>query len=183
MPLDLSPLKHYRPGKIEGRKPKPVFVEYLYLDLQVCDRCIGTEQVLEEVLAKLSPVLQLAGYALKYRKTKMESPELAQQYRFESSPTVRVNGRDICFKVQENPCDCCSDISGSIVDCRIFEYEGQSYEVPPQEMLAEAILKAVFGSQDSPCCPEKGYTFPKNLEVFYEGKNNKSGCDCASSCC
>ena len=183
MPLDLSPAKHYRPVKIEGRKPKPVLVEYLYLDLQVCDRCIDTEQVLDEVLTKLSPMLQLAGYELEYRKTKMETPALAQQYRFVSSPTVRVNGQDICFNVQENPCDCCSDISGSIVDCRIFEYEGQSYEVPPQEMLAEAILKAVFGSQGTPCCTEIGYTLPKNLEVFYEGKNNTSGCDCASSCC
>jgi hypothetical protein len=183
MPLDLSPLKHYHPAKFESRKPKPVLVEYLYLDLQVCDRCIGTEQVLDEVLTALTPMLRLAGYALEYRKTKMESAELAQQYRFESSPTVRVNGQDICFKVAENACDCCSDISGSIVDCRIFEYEGQSYEVPPQEMLAEAILKAVFGSQDLPCCPEDDYKLPKNLEVFYQGKNNKSGCDCSSSCC
>ena len=183
MPLDLSPLKKYRTAKIEGRKPKPVLVEYLYLDLQVCDRCIGTEQVLEEVLTKLTPVLQLAGYTLEYRKTKMETPELAQEYRFESSPTVRVNGQDICLNVQENPCDCCSDISGSIVDCRIFEYEGQSYEVPPQEMLAEAILKVVFGSQATPCCAENEYILPKNLEVFYNGKSNKAGCDCASSCC
>lgn len=160
-----------------------MLVEYLYLDLQVCDRCIGTEEVLDEVLTKLDPVLQLAGYALEYRKTKMETAELAQQYRFESSPTVRVNGRDVCFKVQENACDCCSDISGSIVDCRIFEYEGQSYEVPPQEMLAEAILKAVFGSQGAPCCAENAYSLPRNLEVFYEGKSNKSGCDCASGWC
>lgn len=183
MPLDLSPLKKYRPGKPESRQPKHVLVEYLYLDLQVCDRCIGTEQVLEEVLTQLSPVLQLAGYTLEYRRIKMETPELAQTYRFESSPTIRVNGQDVCFNVKENPCDCCSDISGSIVDCRIFEYEGQSYEVPPQEMLAEAILMAIFGSQATPHIPENGYTFPKNLEVFYEGKETKSGCDCASSCC
>jgi hypothetical protein len=183
MPLDLSPMKKPRPGKTEGRQPKPVLVEYLYLDLQVCDRCVTTEQVLEEVLTKLSPVLQLAGYTLEYRKTKMETAELAQTYRFESSPTVRVNGRDICFNVQENPCDCCSDISGSIVDCRIFEYEGQNYEVPPQEMLAEAILRAVFGSRETHFSPENEYTLPKNLEGFYKGKNTKSGCDCVSTCC
>lgn len=183
MPLDLSPLIKYHPVTAEVREPRPVLVEYLYLDLQVCGRCIGTEEVLDEVLSKLDPVLQLAGYALDYRKIKMETVDLARQYRFESSPTIRVNGRDICFNVQENPCNCCSAISGSIVDCRIFEYEGQSYEVPPQEMLAEAILKAVFGSQDAPCCAEKAYSLPKNLEVFYEGKSNKSSCDCASSCC
>lgn len=183
MPLDLSPVKHYRPENSEIRMLKTVLVEYLYLDLQVCNRCIGTEQVLEEVLTGLSPALHLAGYTLDYRKIKMETPELARQYQFESSPTVRVNGRDVCFKVQENPCDCCSDISGSIVDCRVFEFCGQAYEVPPKEMLAEAILKVAFGSQDAPCCFEDAYILPKNLEIFYDGKNIKSGCDCASGCC
>jgi hypothetical protein len=167
MPLDLSPVKNYRPGKNQHRKH--VLVEYLYLDLQVCDRCIGTEEVLNEVLTKLSPVLQLAGYEVEYQKTKMETAEIAQQYRFVSSPTIRVNGRDVCFNLQENPCNCCSGISGSVVDCRVFEYEGQSYEVPPQEMLAEAILKAIFGSQGTPCYPECVYVLPQNLENFYKG--------------
>jgi len=183
MPLDLSPLKNYRSATIERRKPKHVLVEYLFLDLQVCDRCISTEQVLEEVLTKLSPVLQLAGYTLEYSKIIMDTAEIAHRYRFTSSPTIRVNGRDICFSVQESTCNCCSEISGTVVDCRTFEYEGQNYEVPPQEMLAEEVLKTVFGSQAAPCCAENEYTLPKNLELFYEGKNKKNGCDCASRCC
>ncbi len=127
-----------------------MLVEYLYLDLQVCDRCIGTEQALDEVLTALTPVLRLPVTLWNTARQNGLSAELAQQYRFESSPTVRVNGQDICFKVAENACDCCSDISGPLWIVVIFEYEGQNYEVPPQEMLAEAILKAVFGSQDPP---------------------------------
>jgi hypothetical protein len=105
---------------------------------------------LDEVITILRPALHLGGYEVEYRKTKMETPALAQQYHFESSPTIRVNGREICFNVQESDCGCCSDISGTDVDCRIFEYKGQSYEVPPKEMLAEAILKAVFGTVRRP---------------------------------
>jgi len=176
MPLDLSPVKHYRPENSEIRMLKTVLVEYLYLDLQVCNRCIGTEQVLEEVLTGLSPALHLAGYTLDYRKIKMETPELARQYQFESSPTVRVNGRDVCFKVQENLCDCCSDISGSVVNCRVFVYEGQTYEVPPKEMLAEAILKGIFWSPAAGCCTDSEYKLAENLEVFYKGKHKRSGC-------
>ena len=39
----------------------------------------------------------------------------------------------------------CSDISGTDVDCRVFEYKGETYEVAPKEMLADATLHAVFG--------------------------------------
>jgi len=183
MPLDLSPKTKLRPAKFEGRTPKQVLVEYLYLDLQVCDRCIGTEQVLDEVITTLEPALKLAGLELKYQKIKVDSPELAHQYRFESSPTVRVNGQDVCSTVNENACDCCSDISGSLVDCRVFEYKGKTHEVPPKEMLAEAILRMVFGTQTTPCCDDIKFQLPENLKHFYLGKNEKSDCGCASSCC
>ena len=34
---------------------KKVVVEYLYLDLQTCERCIGTDNVLDEVMLVLTP--------------------------------------------------------------------------------------------------------------------------------
>lgn len=161
---------------------KKVVVEYLYLDLQTCDRCIGTDNVLDEVMMTLTPALQLAGYEVEYNKIEMETLELAEQYQFLSSPTIRVNGRDICMSVKENSCGCCSEISGTDVDCRVFEYNGESYEVPPKEMLAEAILRAVFSlvGEDCSC---SGYELPDNLKTFFDGKKNKAGCSCGSNCC
>ena len=108
--------------------------------------------------------------------------KLAKQYQFLSSPTIRVNGRDICQAVLENSCGCCSEISETDVDCRVFEYNGETYEVPPKEMLAEAILQAVF-RQPEPGCSCRGYELPENLRTFYEGKKSKSGCSCGDSCC
>ena len=149
---------------------KEALVEYLYLDLNTCERCIGTDLELVEVLDILTPALRLAGYDVQYKKIEMSTAELAREHRFLSSPTIRVNGRDIGGPVKENDCGCCSDISGTDVDCRVWESEGQTYEVPPKELLAEEILKAVFCPSEKPCgcCL---YELPENLAIFYDGKN------------
>lgn len=161
---------------------KLVQIEYLFLDLQTCDRCIGTDQVLEEVVRAITPALELAGYQVEYQKIEISTPELAVQYSFLSSPTVRVNGHDICPTVMESDCGCCGQISGTDVNCRVFEYDGQTYEVPPKTMLAEAILRGVFVlTNDQKCgC----YTLPDNLKTFFDGKKQKSGtCCCSGGCC
>jgi glutaredoxin len=157
-------------------------VEYLYLDLNSCDRCIGTDNVLDDVMKVLTPALKIAGYEVVYNKVEMKNEELAGEYKFVSSPTIRVNGKDICQSVAENNCGCCSDISGTDVDCRVFEYQGVKYEVPPKEMIASSILQAVFGQTEKAGSNEH-YTIPKNLKVFYKGKKSKSECSCGSSCC
>ena len=164
-------------------KEKQVVIEYLYLDLHVCDRCVGTDKVLDEVVEQLKPVLELADYSVEYKKKEMTTEKDAIQYQFLSSPTIRVNGKDICDRVIENDCQCCGDISGTSVDCRVFEYEGKQYEVPPKAMLAEAILKAVFSPKAD--CDCKEYELPDNLKQFYKGKMQKSGCCCCcdGNCC
>lgn len=165
----------------EAPSEKKIVVEYLYLDLHTCDRCIGTDAVLDEVMAALTPALKLAGFEIKYNKIEMETAELAAKYQFLSSPTIRVNGQDVCGPIKENSCGCCSEISGTDVACRVFEYNGESYDVPPKEMLAGAILKTIFGTTGGCSCCD--YKLPDNLKTFYEGKSGKSACSCGGSCC
>ena len=155
-----------------------MLVEYLYLDLTTCERCIGTDLELVEVLDILTPALQLTGYDVQYRKIEMSTKDLAQQFRFLSSPTIRGNGRDIGGPVKENGCGCCSDISGTDVDCRVWEAEGQSYDVPPQALLAEELLRTVFGKVEAGYGCDS-YSMPENLETFYQGKG-RSDCSCGS---
>lgn len=164
----------------EASTVKEIVVEYLYLDLKTCDRCIGTDNILDEVMLTLTPALNLAGYTVEYRKIEMDTAKTAAQYKFLSSPTIRVNGRDICQAVTENSCGCCSDISGTDVECRVFEYNGEAYEVPPKEMVAEAILQAVFGQAEVGCSCE-AYELSKNLRDFFEGKEDKQ-CSCGGKC-
>ena len=164
-------------NRIEN-KEKVVNVEYLYLDLNTCERCVGTDKVLEEVLNSLERYFKIAGYTVKYSKVEIETEELARSYRFLSSPTIRVNGRDICETIQENNCNCCGDIAGTQVDYRVYSYRGRLYEVPPKELLEETIMKFAFKPEEDSWCTEE-YHLPENLKRFFEGKNQKC---CSSSC-
>lgn len=162
---------------------KTMLVEYLYLDLKTCERCVGTDQELKAVLDTLSPALALAGYSVEYQKIEMTTREIATENRFLSSPTIRVNGRDICAAVAENDCGCCGEISGTRVDCRVFEYGGETFEVPPKAMLAEGILAAVFKDKGE-TEPDQDYLLPENLRSFYDGKQSKTECGCGGgNCC
>ena len=165
----------------ERKEQKVIKIDYLYLDLKTCDRCVGTDVVLEEVINELTPAFALAGYSILYNKLEMKSEKEAIKNRFMSSPTIRVNGSDICDEVKESDCGCCGEISGTQVDCRVFEYEGQSYEVPPKAMLAESILKKAMNNQENHCCEH--FELPKNLKNFFEGKKQKETCCCGGSCC
>lgn len=155
---------------------KKLQIEYLYLDLHTCDRCIGTNVVLKEVIDTLSPVLSMAGYEVDYKECEMTTIQIAEQYHFLSSPTIRVNGRDIFGEIKESDCGCCGEIAGTNIDCRVFEYEGKTYEVPTKEILTDAILRSIYTEHSCVCTP---YIMPDNLKRFYEGKNTPScGCDC-----
>lgn len=161
---------------------KKVVVEYLYLDIETCGRCIGTDNILDEVMITLTPTLNIAGFEVEYNKIEMNTAEVAKQYKFLSSPTIRVNSQDICQSVEENSCGCCSDISGTDVNCMVFEYNGQTYEVPPKEMIAKAILNEILGYTEAGYSCEK-YELPGKLREFFEGKKNKSDCSCGGNCC
>ncbi len=157
---------------------KKVVVEYLYLDLQTCERCIGTDSILDEVMLVLTPALEIAGFTVEYKKVEMNTAEIAIQHKFVSSPTIRVNGHDICQSVAENSCGCCSDISDTDVECRVFEYNGETFEIPPKEMLAEGILRLIFSQFDG---GHGKYELPENLKSFFDGK--KPGFSCKGNCC
>lgn len=155
---------------------KKLQIEYLYLDLNTCDRCIGTNDVLKEVVDTLRPVLDMAGYEVEYKEREMSTAQIAEQYQFLSSPTIRVNGKDIFGEIKESNCGCCGEIAGTDIDCRVFEYKGKTYEVPTKEILTDAILKSIYAESSCDCTP---YIMPENLKRFYEGKNT-SGNEC---CC
>ncbi|MGN0505718.1 MAG: DUF2703 domain-containing protein [Lachnospiraceae bacterium] len=152
-------------------------IEYLYLDLNTCDRCISTETVLDEVVEVLRPALELAGYTVDYRKHEMATAQIAEQYHFVSSPTILVNGQDIFESVFESDCGCCSDIAGADVDCRVFKDQGKTCTVPTKEMLASAILNHLNRPQVS---SDDTYVLPENLRRFYEGKTKR--CDNVTPC-
>ena len=133
---------------------KVVVIEYLYLDLNTCESCAQTEEVLESVLDELRHAFKIAGYDLEYHKVLIETAEMATAYRFLSSPTIRVNGRDIWNFVKVNNCGCSENIDGTQL----------------AEMFAEEIIKwALIPKLPSFLLDE--YVLPDDLKKFFDGKH------------
>lgn len=151
---------------------KEIVIDFLYLDLSVCERCQGTDKNLDEAISEVSSVLKAAGYDIKLNKVNIVSKELAIKYEFVSSPTIRVNGYDIACELKESSCTECGDLCGDSVDCRVWSYEGQDYIEPPKAMIVNAILKEVYSDKYIPDKKEK-YTLPKNLEAFFNGLKSR----------
>lgn len=174
---------------MENKKTeKQLRIEFLYLDLDACSRCQDTEEKLDQAMALLMGPLATMGYKMQVEKVNVNTLALAEAWRFESSPTIRVNGWDILGEVKENRCSDCSDISGVETTCRVFEYDGGTYDNPPTGMILEGILKHLFQPAKAP--ETAAFEVPDNLKAFYEAEAScgpaDSGCGCGcgdAGCC
>lgn len=148
---------------------KRVEIDFLYLDLSICTRCQGTDQSLDDALSEVGKVLEASGSEVVVNKINVTSEELAMKHRFVSSPTIRVNGRDIQMEVKESLCESCGDLCGDEVDCRAWVYQGEEYTVPPKAMIVEGILREVFGGPTE-SVSRQDYILPENLKRYYRSK-------------
>ena len=159
-----------------------VRIDCLFLDLSICDRCQGTDTRVEMAIEQLRDVMDMAGYRFEMNTELILNNELAIKHKFLSSPTVRVNGVDICPEVIENPCGCCKDLSDYDVYCRQFEFNGKLYEVPPTAYVVKRILEIVFGGEKP---KDEPYEIPENIKGFLDGRAAKeaAGKKESGSCC
>ncbi|OIQ58784.1 transcriptional regulator PadR-like family protein [Moorella thermoacetica] len=149
-------------------------IEFLYLDLDSCTRCGGTARNLEEALNEVAGVLQATGIQVNLHKIHVQSEEQALALGFVSSPTIRINGRDIQLDVRESLCESCGEICGEDVDCRVWVYQGKEYTEAPKGMIIEAILKHVYGGgNESPAERETLQELPDNLKRFFAARRKK----------
>jgi len=154
---------------------RTLLIDFLYLDLTVCTRCQGTDTTLDDALADLAPVLNAIGIAVKVNKVNVTTEDLAIQYQFVSSPTIRIDGVDIA-PIEENTCDSCGDLCGTSVECRVWTYQGKSYSQPPKGLIIEAILRALYVAPANQAQSIELYTVPANLQQFYQAMANKNPC-------
>lgn len=162
---------------------KQLTVDFQYLDLSVCERCMNTDKVLDEALSDMRGMLPSKVTVNKFQVSKNEVDE---SFR---SPTIRINGKDIEeilhkeFKIKEdqkdNECKPCSDICGENTRCRVYEYRGKEYASLPKEMIQEAIattlgieLPSEQSESTTSCCADGDIA-----------KSKAAGCGCASDCC
>ncbi|MFZ5596821.1 MAG: DUF2703 domain-containing protein [Bacillota bacterium] len=150
-------------------QPKRQFlIEFMFIDLSVCTRCQGTESSLEEAVSEVARILEATGVEVVVRKIHIQTEAQARELGFISSPTIRVNGRDIQMDVRESLCESCGDLCGDDVDCRVWVYQGKEYDTPPKAMIIDAILREVYGGSDkSSEPPARPVDIPDNLKRFF----------------
>lgn len=155
-------------------------VEFLYLDLTTCTRCQGTQASLTTALAVVQPLLDTLGLTAALRSTRVSSVAQAQQLGLVTSPTIRVNGRDIAPETMESTCGQCSELSGEATACRVWIYQGQEFtEAPVAQILAAIVqeLASMVAAGPPPAAPAAAV--PENLQRFFAGAAQSV----ANACC
>jgi hypothetical protein len=162
---------------------KGIDIDFLYLDLETCTRCRGTDAHLVAALSAVEQVLAAAGAPVSVRKTLVGSAEQARALGFMSSPTIRVNGQDIALELRESSCAECSETCGcdGAIECRVWVWQGQEYTQAPTAMIVDAILRELYSGVEQadrrlPATAE----LPENLLRFFAGKAQQVA---AASCC
>jgi hypothetical protein len=155
-------------------RKRRIEIDFLYLDLEVCSPCRSTESNIEDALNEVAGILKATGVEVIVQKTHVESLEQAVELGFLTSPTLRINGKDLQLDFKENYCATCSQVSGTQTDCRIWLYQGQEYSAPPKAMIIEAVLREVYGGHRADGAkivrPENAL---ENLRRFFESKRRK----------
>ena len=164
------------PGCSTPERPlekRRIDVEFLYGDLSVCTRCQGTEASLDDALDDVTRVLEPTGTEVVVHKVHVESEEQARDLHFVSSPTIRINGRDIQARVIESRCESCGDLCGEDVNCRVWVYQGKEYTTPPKGLIIDAILREVYGGGQGAPAAAPGGDVPENLRRFFADRHRK----------
>lgn len=160
-------------------------IELLALDLNTCGRCTGTGANLDAALATVADVLREADVEVEVRKTVVTSAAQAERLRFESSPTIRINGRDIALELRESNCGDCGDICGceGQVDCRVWVWQGKEHVEAPKALIIDAILRAYGQAWEPPPKSGKRYHLPENLKKFFAATAAQSAAASKDKCC
>jgi hypothetical protein len=172
--------------------PGRLTIELLALDLDTCKRCVGTGANVRSALEAVAAVLREAGAEIELRTVVVKSADQAESLRFESSPTVRIDGRDVALEQRESPCGDCGELCACEggVDCRVWVWQGEEHLEAPKAMIIDAILRAYARSDPPAVAPSRPFRLPENLRRFFaaraaqarqEGPSGKC-CD-TTSCC
>jgi len=169
-------------SKFAALPSQTVEVDFLYLDLTTCSRCRGSEATLDAALEITRPALEAVGASVEVRKTLVETEEQARALGFASSPTIRVNGRDIAGELIESSCSECGELCGceGEVDCRVWDYRGERHTEAPTGLIVEAILAEVGPSGTTRSEEAPFVDVSENLKDFFAGTGKAR---VTSSCC
>lgn len=177
-------------------KDKVLEIDFLYLDEIDCEPCGNTSYALTEAIDLVKSPLKTMGIATKVKKIHVENPKIAIAEKFLSSPTIRVNGKDIDPAQTENDCPSCGTLAGDSisVDCRTWHWQDEVFNSAPvgkivEEIMAAAVLLSAGGGN---CCVETccsdgdisavedqtEFVLPDNLKTFFDARERDQQLGC-----
>ena len=138
----------------EAKQPRRLDVELLVIDLDSCARCVPTSKELRGALQLIAPAAEALDIRLTYRETVVQTAAEARARALLSSPTIRINGRDIEQDIRESECESCGDLTedGTIVECREWHYRGEVYPAAPLPYLLEVLMDGNAGARRAALC-------------------------------
>lgn len=157
---------------------KVLNVDLLVIDLSACQRCVPTGDKLRRAVRLLEPAAEALGIELKHREIVVQTPQEAKAHALLSSPTIRLNGRDIEQDIRESLCESCGDLTGNntLVDCREWHYRGKVYYAAPLPLLVEAIMAAMLAIDTPPVVPAPLEELPENFQRYFANKKPTGSC-------
>lgn len=168
---------------------RKINIELLALDLNTCTRCTGTDANLDKALQVIKSIAEYMDISIQLNKIVVQTVQQAKDFQFMSSPTIRVNGKDIAFETIESHCDSCTDLCACDdgTDCRVWLYQGKEYNEAPVSMVVEAILTEIFNPQKT-AAKQVNYEVPENLKRFFASTSSKEYVQCCDddtkeTCC
>ena len=107
-----------------------------------CERCAATGSSVKEVVSELSNELAGKGITVIFTETPLPEELMSQSnlLLFNGVPleTILDNAT-----ADENNCPSCSCLTGSETSCRTVNYEGNTYEEIPAELIRQAAYKVI----------------------------------------
>lgn len=160
---------------------KVLNVDLVVIDLSSCKRCVPTGDQLRSAVKLLTPAAEALGIELRHRETVVQTPDEARKLGLLTSPTIRLNGRDIAQDIRESTCESCGDLTenNTDVDCREWHYKGKVYSAAPLSMLVESIMQAMLKIDElPPLAAAPILDLPENLKRYFANKKggNPKGC-------
>jgi hypothetical protein len=167
-----------READISGAGQNVLNVDLLVIDLSTCKRCVPTGDQLQRAVTLLDPVARALGITLRFREIVVQTPQEARKQSLASSPTIRINGRDIAQDIRESPCESCGDLTGNntVVKCREWHYRGKVYPASPLPLLIEALMDAMLNMGAPAVIPAPLEALPENLQRFFDNRQVKEVC-------
>lgn len=160
---------------------RTVAIDFLFLDMATCRRCQGTGANLESALASVEGALRATGAWVELRRIHVQSAEQARELELVSSPTIRVNGRDIALERLESECGADGCSCGAGASCRVWQYAGREHTEAPVGLIVDAILSALYAGPPRPDPAVAPYELPDNLaRVFAAEEPGAPGGGCCA---